>query len=89
MALACPSCRVALARLRLDLQRCPSCGVSYPRDDGIWRLLREGREDALRPLVTHYEAVRRGEGRGFRDPDVLRALPFSAAPSFLRAGLGY
>ena len=74
--LACPSCRVALAPVSLDLQRCPSCGTGYRRDDGIWRLLREGREDALRPFVAHYEAVRMGEGRRFHQPEQLRALPF-------------
>jgi SAM-dependent methyltransferase len=74
--LACPSCHVALTYLGADQQRCPSCGVLYRREQGIWRFLREGREEALRPFVERYEQVRRDEGRCIGDPDHLRALPF-------------
>jgi len=74
--LACPSCRVALIHVSADRRRCPRCKVAYRRDEGIWRLLMEGRMDALRPFVERYETVRSAEGRCVRHPDHLRALPF-------------
>jgi SAM-dependent methyltransferase len=74
--LACPTCRVALTSVHTDEQLCPRCNVTYRREDGIWRLLAEGREEAFREFVQRYETVRRGEGRTMRDSDQLRALPF-------------
>jgi SAM-dependent methyltransferase len=74
--LVCPSCRVALVRVDSDGQRCSACGVVYRRQDGVWRLLGEGRQDAFRAFVDQYEAVRTGEGRVVRDADQLKALPF-------------
>ncbi|HSY24876.1 MAG TPA: class I SAM-dependent methyltransferase [Polyangiaceae bacterium] len=59
-----------------DAQSCAPCGVVYRREDGIWRMLGEGRQQAFREFVTQYETVRTAEARRVQDPEHLRALPF-------------
>ena len=55
---------------------CPKDGHVYRRLDGIWRLLRPGREAHFAQFIREYETVRRAEGRGSDDPAFYRALPF-------------
>jgi SAM-dependent methyltransferase len=61
---------------RDDVKACARCGIVYRREDGIWRMLGAGREQAFREFVTQYETVRTAEARRVQDPDHLRALPF-------------
>jgi SAM-dependent methyltransferase len=72
----CHSCRVPLELVDPNESVCPRCRASSRCTDGIWRMLREGREEALRGFVEQYEAVRSAEGRRVQDPAHLRALPF-------------
>jgi SAM-dependent methyltransferase len=65
-----------LLALDEDAQSCARCGVVYRREDGIWRMLGEGREQAFHEFVTQYETVRTAEARRVQDPEHLRALPF-------------
>ena len=74
--LACPACRAALAPADNDALRCAQCGATYRREDGIWRFLVDGREEAFRKFIEQYETVRIAEGRRVQNPDHLRALPF-------------
>jgi SAM-dependent methyltransferase len=73
---ACPSCRAVLTSLNPDQQRCPRCEATYRREDGIWRLLAEGRLEQFREFIERYETVRTAEGRRIQNADALRALPF-------------
>lgn len=57
-------------------QRCPRCEVTYRREDGIWRLLAEGRLDQFREFIRQYETVREAEGRRMQNAEALRCLPF-------------
>ena len=74
--LACPSCRAPLAYTAPDRRRCESCGVTYPCEGGIWRLLSPEREAALQNFIEEYESVRAAEGRRVDGPEQLLALPF-------------
>ncbi len=74
--LACPSCRAPLLGDEHDVRSCPPCAVTYRREEGIWRLLADGRREALGAFIDRYEAVRASEGRQVPDPLHLQALPF-------------
>jgi SAM-dependent methyltransferase len=74
--LTCPACRAGLLPMDADAQRCPRCDITYRRENGIWRLLAKGRQEALREFIVQYETVRAEEGRRVQNPDHLRALPF-------------
>ncbi len=83
--LACPLCRQALAAVGPDRRSCPADRSEYPRQDGIWRLLRPGRQEALARFIREYETVRLAEGRASDDPAYYRALPFPAPGAPLAA----
>lgn len=55
---------------------CAHCATTYPRTDGMWRLLTADRESEVRPFLEQYETIRTAEGRGSDDPAFYRALPF-------------
>jgi ubiquinone/menaquinone biosynthesis C-methylase UbiE/uncharacterized protein YbaR (Trm112 family) len=73
---ACPACHAALQTVDADELRCPACSATYPKRDGIWRMLAEERREVLREFVEQYETVRKGEARIVQGPRHLRALPF-------------
>jgi SAM-dependent methyltransferase len=67
---------VRLARTEPDAVRCPSCGVTYFREDGIWRFLQPSRREHFQRFVDDYERVRAAEGRGSEEAAFYRGLPF-------------
>ncbi len=73
--LACPICKTRL-EIAGDEGRCPQDGQAYRRVEGVWRLLRPGREAHFAQFIHEYETVRQAEGRGSDDPAYYRALPF-------------
>ena len=83
---ACPICNTPLAMIDTGEQRCPADGQVYRRIDGIWHMLRPGREAYFAQFVEEYETVRKAEGRGSDDPAYYRALPHSGALSKPRLG---
>ncbi|HZC80028.1 MAG TPA: class I SAM-dependent methyltransferase, partial [Ktedonobacterales bacterium] len=77
LTFTCPACGRALDEVAADELRCDAEGVTYRRQEGVWRLLAPAREEALARFISEYETVRRGEGRGATDAAYYRALPFS------------
>jgi SAM-dependent methyltransferase len=73
---ACPVCRSPLEPDSPNLLRCPNDQRDYPCIDGIWRMLPPERQAYYRQFVQDYESVRQAEGRGSRDPNYYRSLPF-------------
>lgn len=73
---ACPTCGAALTTTVADQARCPADGYTYPRVDGVWRMLSPDRAAYFARFIHEYETVRAGEGRGSHDPGYYRALPF-------------
>lgn len=95
--LACPACGAALpplpdgvaaaagdarptAHVALSLD-CSGCGASWPRHDGIWRLLTAADADRVAPFLDAYRAVRAAEGRASLAPAERLALPYAWPPS--------
>lgn len=75
-AMACPSCLRSLVVSAEDRATCPACARSYHRDDGIWRLLRPGRQTCFSQWMKEYDCIRKHEQRDFRgDPGEYLALP--------------
>jgi len=75
-AFACPQCGAALELVAPDAQHCPVDGLSFRREDGIWRFLTPERAVYFRQFLEEYATIRRAEGRGSNDPAYYRALPF-------------
>lgn len=73
---ACPACRTALDLIAVDELRCPNDGLRFPRIDGVWRFLLPERAAYFEQFIREYETVRQAEGRGPRDPNYYRALPY-------------
>lgn len=69
MTIACPVCRVPLG----------SCPHAYSRIDGIWRLIRPERAEAVAVFLRDYTRIRLAEGRGSDDPAFYRNLPHCPA----------
>lgn len=74
---ACPLCRHPLRRTALAVYTCPEDGRQYPCVDGIWRFLPHPLAEEYDHFVKSYEAIRREEGWGSKDPDYYRSLPFT------------
>ena len=75
--LACPACHGNLEASQPDLLHCPTCEVTYPCTDSIWRMLPADRMSAYQKFIREYEAIRQAEGRGSQDPEYYRSLPFA------------
>jgi SAM-dependent methyltransferase/uncharacterized protein YbaR (Trm112 family) len=73
---ACPVCRSPLEAGSPSLLRCPNDQREYPYIDGIWRMLPAERQAYYRQFIQDYESIRLAEGRGSRDPNYYRRLPF-------------
>lgn len=73
---ACPHCRAALTKAGPEEVVCEADDLRFRRIDGIWRFLLPERMEALAPFLRDYEAIRSAEGRGSRDLEYYRALPF-------------
>ena len=73
---ACPQCRHALEHVGPDELRCEVDGLTFLREDGIWRFLTPERAAHYRQFLHEYATIRRAEGRGDNDPAYYRALPF-------------
>ena len=73
---ACPQCGGPLEPVGPEEQRCPVDGLSFHREDGIWRFLTPERAAYFRQFLDEYATIRRAEGRGSDDPAYYRALPF-------------
>lgn len=90
--LACPACHTALQVSGADCLTCPADGLTYPRIDGIWRMLRPDRAAHFAQFVQDYETIRRAEQRGSDESATYRALPYCdltgrwAADWAIRAG---
>ncbi len=74
LAFACPACRAPLERPRPDELRCQAHG-SYPRIDGIWRMLPPERAEYFAPFLRDYAAIRSAEGYGYAEAQRYRRLP--------------
>ena len=72
----CPSCRGVLIEDGPDLLRCEAGDLDFPRLGGIWRFLTPAGASYYQDFIRDYETVRRAEGRGSRDPEYYRRLPF-------------
>ena len=75
-AFACPQCRHTLEHVGPDALRCEVDGLTFLREDGIWRFLTPERAAHYRQFLHEYATIRRAEGRGDKDPAYYRALPF-------------
>lgn len=51
--------------------------MDYYRREGIWHLLRPGRDAYFEQFIQDYKTVRLTEGRGSHDPAYFRALPWA------------
>lgn len=74
--LTCPNCHARLEAQAADLLVCPNDGREYLCEEGIWRCLLPERAQYYARFLQEYETVRLAEGRGSRDPQYYRALPF-------------
>ncbi len=76
-AAACPVCRAALAPFAPDLTElpCAGCGTTWPRTDGVWRMVHPERAADIDGFLADYLIVRHAEGRAHAEPDWYRALP--------------
>ncbi len=72
----CPRCRSPLQRIEAGLYRCASDGLTFPRQDGIWRFLLPERAAYFEDFIHDYETIRRAEGRGAEQAAYYRALPY-------------
>jgi SAM-dependent methyltransferase len=73
LKLACPTCRGELG----EDASCACCGFRLEVRDGILRALRPERRQCFERFLEEYGAIRHAEGRGSRDPEYYRALPFT------------
>lgn len=74
---ACPVCKTKLARMDRDLFVCIPESIQYRKVDGIWRFLPPKRAKHYEKFIQDYQSIRRLEGRGDRDPEYYRSLPFN------------
>jgi SAM-dependent methyltransferase len=77
MEFACPVCCTPLIFRTEDLLCCPTDGVTYPRVQGIWRLLSPDRQAFYQKFIQDYETIRQAEGRGSDDPVYYQRLPLT------------
>ncbi|MDR3572768.1 MAG: class I SAM-dependent methyltransferase [Anaerolineaceae bacterium] len=73
---SCPCCGTDLVEVDPNTQRCPAEGITFRREDGIWRFLPPQAEENYRQFIQEYQTVRQAEGRGSSQPEFYRALPF-------------
>jgi SAM-dependent methyltransferase len=73
---ACPICRTLLIADGADRLRCPADEQTYPRVDGIWRMLPPERTTYYSRFMHDYETIRQVEGRSSDDASAYRALPY-------------
>ncbi|KAA3647808.1 MAG: class I SAM-dependent methyltransferase [Chloroflexi bacterium] len=74
--LACPTSRQSLENVSDNELSTADRQYSYKCLDGIWRFLPPDRANHFKQFIKEYEAVRKAEGRGERDKDYYRALPY-------------
>lgn len=72
LRLACPVCRTDLR----GQGECPGCGFILEMRDGILRALAPERRRYFEQFLSEYGAIRHAEGRGSRNSDYYRALPY-------------
>jgi SAM-dependent methyltransferase len=75
--LVCPHCRGPLTAVAGTGYRCPSDGLDYPCQEGIWRFLTPEMANRYAQFRREYETVRRAEGWGSNEAAYYRALPFA------------
>jgi SAM-dependent methyltransferase len=73
---ACPVCESALTHLDKDVFVCIPETIEYKKVDGIWRFLPSERVNHYENFIRDYQTIRNLEGRGDRNPEFYRALPF-------------
>lgn len=75
--LACPVCRGNLEAVGTDRLCCPVDDLIFDRVEGIWRFLTGEQLRQFKRFLREYEHIRRAEGRGSRQAEYYRALPYT------------
>ena len=80
--LLCPHCGVghfsvnAESEGEWDARECSNCRSQICCENGIWRMLRDGRAAYFGRFITDYEFIRAAEGRGSDASEYYLALPY-------------
>jgi SAM-dependent methyltransferase len=74
-AFICPECASPLTASPGSAPACRACGAEIPLRDGIYRLLKPGRLQAIEPFLAQYRRIRGDDGYRQHDAAYYRLLP--------------